>query len=474
MEEINNPYFMYPGFPFSGYSKNSRYNSELYRLKNYIMELKSLINSPTILHISFGSAAEEHYNDMKERHKINFQWQQLFPEHIQRAINEHPDYKVINLIIGPSKDFETDYTPVFIDKTKELEWYNDSKNSFKSRINDNITVKIFNCPMPSKCDFSKVIKKLKDSNIYEDESILDKMIQTQYDKTFIDNFYNELENLFDKVNYNYGLVTCFSYVVFNDETQKRIYNNYYLFQEIKKLFRENYSSSKRVLAEWIYRLGFYSVVVFNVTDRENNIISYVKPQTLDMDDLEYYELDLYSFRTKKIKYKFIEKNKESSLLKSLDILNIKKIKIIKNMIIEKLNDYEKKEGSVTVYDKNVAINKFEITFNNIDDKEKKLFLSNILNIPVNSIIFNKLELDFISSFLKKRIVVFTTNGNKIHDTQKGLSSNEIYDGEYILEYDGKKMIYRMIKKNYYNNKYNYNEDNYNEDNYNEDNYNEDN
>jgi hypothetical protein len=460
MEELNNPYYMYPGYPFSGYFETSHYNSELIRLKNYIVKLHSQINSKTILHISFGSAAEEHYNDMKKRNKINFQWQQLFPEHVQRAIYEHSDYKIINLIIGPSKDFNSDYTPVFIEKTPELEWYkDDSDKTFKSRNNDNIIVKIFNCPMPSKCDYTKVIKKLRDSSMYEDETMLDRMVQTPFDKTFISNFYSSLENLFEQINRYYGLITCFSYVVFNDDTEKRIYNNYYLFQEIKKLFEENYTTSKRVLAEWIYRMGFYSVVIYNTNNRENNLISYVKPQTLDIDDLEYYELDLYTFKIQKIKYKFIEKNKQNSLFESLNIFDVHKIKTIKNKIMDKLNDYEKKEGHSKIYDKNLVINKLEITFNNIDDKEKKLFLSNILSVNINSIIFNKLELDLISSILKKRIIVFNKNGIQMYDTSKDSYLNEIYENEILLEYDIKKMVYRMIKDS------NYNENNYKEDNY---------
>ncbi len=447
MEKLNNPYYIYPGFPFSGYLEYSKYNDELIKLYNYINELKDKINGNTILHISFGSAAEDHYNNMNERYNNNIQWQQLFPEHIQRAIREMPDYKIINIIITPSKQFKEDYVPVFIEKTPELEWFKDNNYSYLSRTNNNISVKIFNCPMPSEYDYTKVIDKLRLNS--------DTFIQTKYDKTFIKNFYSDLDKLFLKIYQFNGLVTCFSYVVFNEDTQKRIYNNYYLFREIKKLFEENYTASKRLLAEWVYRLDHYNVVIHN-TSKRDNLILYVKPQTLDnddVDDFEYYELNLYNFRTSLVLYKNSQKNKNNSLFESLNINDSAKIKNIKSKILEKLIEHENK-GNFKTYDKSVNIDKLEITFNNIVDKERKLFLSYALSVDVNGRVFNTLELDFISTIIKKRIIVFNKNGKLKYDTNE--NENDFQDNPYkevfILEYDDDNMTYQLIR-HYVNNEF---------------------
>lgn len=455
MEELNNPYFKYPGFPFSGYVNKTRYNSELNRLYDYINELHTQINQNTILHLSFGSAVEEYYNNVKTSgyftegyHNIDFQWQQLFPEHIQRAINENPEFRIINIIISPSKDFETDYIPVFIDKTPELNWYRyDENNTFMSRTN-NIIVKIFNCPMPSNYDYTKIITKLESSGLYRDKTIIDNMIQTLYDKKFIAKFYSNLNDLFNKIYVYNGLVTCFSYAVFNDNTEKRIYNNYYLFREIKNLFGQNYTNSKRILAEWVYKLGFYNVLIYN--SEEENIISYTKPQTLNVAESEFYELNFYTFRIKKT---FYISTKENTLYKCLNINDTGKIKNFKKNILIKLNEFEKKESKFKNYDKSINIDRLEIVFNNTDELEKKTFLSTVLSVDINTIIFNKLELDIISSILSKRIVIIDTDGNHIHDTSKNQLFNLNYDDICTLEYDTKKMVF----SNHTNNEFVHNE-----------------
>ena len=439
--ELTNPYYAYPGFPFSGYHKKDRYNAELIKLNEYLQSLTLDINSKTILHMNFGSAMEELYSENRDI-EIKFQWQQLFPEHIQRAILENPDFQIILITITPSKCFEKHYQPSFIEKTPELKWYSDGENSFRSKIKNNLIVKSFNCPMPSNYDYTPIIENLQTSKSYP-ESEINKMIQTETDKMFINKFYSNIETLFNKVNYYDGLITCFSSAVFRQGSQKDRFINYHLFKEIKNLFVGEFSSNKRILAEWLYRVGYYCVNIYNTSDRENAMISYVKPETLESDDLTIFKLKLNTFSiykyTHKIKKEFENKD---TLYESLNIKDNTKINNIKKVIVDIFNNeiLNKNDFNLKPSDE------IGIIYNNYSETDnKKINIMKMMKVPENGRIFSELELDYISKILKKNIIVYNEKKELIYNTFKNSSEFNNYEKVTLL-YHSKKMTFSLIKE----------------------------
>ncbi len=93
--------------------------------------------------------------------------------------------------------------------------------------------------------YSKIQKYL-DQHIDIDYNIFK---QTENDIKFIRSFYTSLENLIKYIESNNGITTCFSYVVFNIDSDNSKYNKYYLFKEIYKLFLKY---KNNLLCEWIY------------------------------------------------------------------------------------------------------------------------------------------------------------------------------------------------------------------------------
>ncbi len=306
---LNNPYYLYPGYPLSGYTDLKEYNKNLIDLNEYIKQLTTEVNTKILLHLTIGSAAEELNNSLKKN--IDFQWQQLLPEHVQRYAKKN-NMKVLNIIISPSSIFKDKYNPLFIKNTPKYYWDNSDKNSYKSQ-KYNLLVKTFYCPLPSNCDYTKFMDKMKSTNLFDDE-YLSTLEQTMDDKKFIIDFYNNLKILFNKVNEFNGIVTCFSYAVFNAETNNSKYNNYYLFRELTNLF----DNDKRILAEWVYRIGFYSVI--NYKTRE--LISFVKPKTLDDNTLKHNDINLLNINTLKTN-KYIYKNVNDNHFINININNYK-------------------------------------------------------------------------------------------------------------------------------------------------------
>ncbi len=256
---LTNPYFIYPGFPFSGYHDTNTYNRNLIDLDNYIKELTCNISHKAIVHITIGAAAEEAYTDYNK--DIKYQWHQLFPEHLYKIIRTNQNIPIYNIIIAPNNFLKEKYMPVFIKKTRELNWEYEN-NTFQT---GNLTVKIFCCQMPSVCDYTRLIDNLRKHNIH-DESYYQSINQTEYDKIFINNFYENLKYLFNKVNYYNGLVSCYSFAVFNADTFKARYNNFSMFKEIKTLFSKD-KLANRVLAEWVYIMTYYNVHIYNTNKK---------------------------------------------------------------------------------------------------------------------------------------------------------------------------------------------------------------
>ena len=159
--------------------------------------------------------------------------------------------------------------------TPEYNWHSDEPNTFKTR---NLIVKSFYTPMPSVCDYSKLIKYLTERQIC-DSAFYKKINQDHNDIKFINMFYDTLMNLFDRVNSYGGYVTCFSFAVFNATTEKSTIKNYHMFKEIQQLFKQN---PNRILAEWIYDMAYYNMNIYNMKD----CICFISSESLKKDVCE--------------------------------------------------------------------------------------------------------------------------------------------------------------------------------------------
>lgn len=429
---LNNPYFPYPRFPLSGYYDLKVYNQNLIILDDYIQELTRKINKKVLFHLTIGSAAEELHNELKT--DIGFNWQQLLPIHLQNSIKNN--LPVYNIIISPSKCFNEDYTPLFVENTPEYRWYKESHNTFKSAIY-NVTIKIFYCPMPSSYNYTKILAKLKKKEIemFSDDYI-SQFFQNEKDTDFIDQFYNNLKALFLKVNSHSGFVTCFSFAVFNDETSNSIYRNYYLFKEIKELFTVDYRHNNRLLAEWIYRLGFYNLVIHNkddfYDDFGNSGVSFVNPNDINNSNGKIPLLDLSKDKIliknyenpQKIINKILTKNNidpnslytcvysevlnnnfEKNEEKIISYLKLKTFKTI-------LHTYQKEEiYNYLIYhdylnNLNCNLDLYEnyITEDGFSVKGQKI--RTIIKIPKYGMCYDELELEALSQVVTTQIIVY--------------------------------------------------------------------
>ncbi len=259
---INNPFGMYPQFPMCGYNNYDLYKIEIIRFFHSICELKNNIeteNKKIFFHLGIGAAAEELF--IQQLPCNPKQWIQLFPIHLQNTINKN--IPIVIYIVSPNTGMTREYTPEFIKQTEYLDWeYRADEFSFDSRIYK-IKVKIFNCPMPSKSDYTERIEFMRKNGLY-DEEFYSQVTQTSEDKTFIDTFYDELDNLFNAITTQSGFVTCFSTAVFNNGGElSRRYNDYYLIKEIKELFIDSYKISNKLLAEWVYDTSCFSMYEYH-------------------------------------------------------------------------------------------------------------------------------------------------------------------------------------------------------------------
>lgn len=276
MFNLNNPYYMYPNLIYSEYQNVDTYNNEVIKLYNYIENYKSENNS--LLSIVIGSPLEElKYFESGQKQNISYlsgnYWEQLFPIHIRQAI--YDDINVSHIIISPSELFSKDFELGFIKNTKFMFEWKKVNNTYISENFKNITINIFNCPMPSKYDYNNFIKKIEKEkkNLPKYQEYQKKFIQTKDDIEFINNFYLKLNNLFDEINQKNGLITCLSYAVFNNDSIHKIYNNYNLFREITYLFNNNIYKDMRILAEWVFDKNNSKMYVYNTIEYKNYLIS---------------------------------------------------------------------------------------------------------------------------------------------------------------------------------------------------------
>ena len=257
---LNNPYTCYPRTPFAGYHEFKQYNNDIAKLYT-LLDIVSQ-DEPILFQLICGAAMEEKF--MQHDPSYNMQWQQLFPLHVQQYLTRGG--RVIQVIISPNTTFHPDTfeTPNFILNTQdEYEWELVGDRHFTSN-KFKCDIYIF-CSMMPHCDLGNArlmtrLEKLKES-CSDSQFNFDDFKQTSYDRQFIVNFYEKLEQVQQHIISNGGYLICFSYAVFLIGTDNDEIDNFKMFSEIKALFKNTDSHS--LLAEWIYRPNNFTIKKFN-------------------------------------------------------------------------------------------------------------------------------------------------------------------------------------------------------------------
>lgn len=266
---LQNPFFLYPNYPVSGYHNITLYNDNLQILKRDMIILTAKIKKPTLLHFSFGAAMEE-----CDDSALDFQWRQLFPYHLETAAKEHPTLEIIHIIISPNETFEfgdRQKCPRFVEKSDIKFTYDKSTNTIVAK-EFNITTHIY-CTMMPTVELNN--KKRIDSLLmleFPDYYNIRGMRQTANDISFVNKFYSTMDKLMQRVELMGGCTTGFSFAVFNEMTdpRKACIKDYAMFKEVKILFENN---EKSQLCEWKFQVGSYCLVPY----MRKNLISYIKP-----------------------------------------------------------------------------------------------------------------------------------------------------------------------------------------------------
>jgi hypothetical protein len=134
----------------------------------------------------------------------------------------------------------------------------------------------------------KIINKMKELN-YNDYN---KFKQTDEDISFINNFYDILDKTMRYITYTGSIITCFSFAVFDEDSDYSTIMEYAMFPEIKTLFKKY---NKNLLAEWIFRPSCYVLKMFDDEKYKHKKISeYIIFTYLSkLDDKNYgYELKI--------------------------------------------------------------------------------------------------------------------------------------------------------------------------------------
>lgn len=322
--KLNYPYYLYPGSPCSGYFEIGTYNKELMRLNNEIINLSDSIlgskqSSNILFHLTIGAAMEEvlleYKNSSLNIDPSEFQWQQLLPDHIRRAVND--GINVIHFIVSPNMSFSDDkfIEPRFIKNTQEYSWEKDDNKTYIAyKSNCKYIVMIFNTMIPSIDNRNSQICDRLRKHFSEIGSgdVINEYVQTDNDRLFVSQFYKNLDKLVSTINNDGGIVTCFSFAVFNAETDRRRLRNYIMFPEIMKLFSRH---SRNLLAEWTYYHDNYLMILCDKCDyKANDGISYVK-KSFRHDRGDHIKI-YFDFKSGILKLNFLEKyNLEKNELK---------------------------------------------------------------------------------------------------------------------------------------------------------------
>ena len=218
--------------------------------------------------------------------EYTFQWRQLFPIHLEKFASENPDIQIIHFIISPNETFSDEkyLTPKFVSKSKKIKFIETDKREFVSS-SHNIITKIFYTMMPTiqnnNCIIDNLKEKFKSTEIIID---FDNYRQIKYDSDFTINFYNTLNILFNNIKSYGGIISIFSFAVFNANTNLASIKKFIMFKELLDIIPKDDPSI--ILAEWIFRLGFYCIIPYSKIINKFMIV-YISHDdiTFDMKDL---------------------------------------------------------------------------------------------------------------------------------------------------------------------------------------------
>ena len=266
MDTIHYPYYIYPGYPVSGYTDISTYNLQLLKLNNKINTLKNDINDSTLFHLTIGACMEEYLQQSfrlpSTKNQYNFQWQQLFPDHLK----QHALFggKVIHIIVSPTKSFNIyEYIePLFVAETSEFEWITLVTNDeilIRSRTYD-IQIYIYCTMMPCIDNRNKYIRDTIQKNISTGHDYVTKITQTDYDVDYIIKFYNDMKKLFSDIQQNNGIITCFSFAVFCNGGNKSHIKNFVMFKQL--VTHIDWNNINMYIGEWSFYNGNYMIVPY--------------------------------------------------------------------------------------------------------------------------------------------------------------------------------------------------------------------
>ena len=108
----------------------------------------------------------------------------------------------------------------------------------------------------------KIITKIKQIDKDQKTNFSQDIIQTDEDKNFIEQFYQNLSQMFNMINSKGGIITFFSFAVFNEITVYRKYNEYSMFKEILDLFTVE-TEKTRLICRWIFDINNQTMNVYN-------------------------------------------------------------------------------------------------------------------------------------------------------------------------------------------------------------------
>jgi len=261
---LNNPFCAYPGgWPLTGY-QDTAYNKELKRLYHSLQQQDT--KEKTLFHLTIGSPIEEVPLRELEQKRLEHQKYQMIPEHLWDAAKK--GIKVIDFIISPNK-----LEPPMIIKN------NDFKKIDNRTYVHNIYplyVYVFYTMMPSN-DKKRIETKLESliqNDIQKNYPALDinTLYQTDYDVSFIVDFYQTLNRTITEYIENGSFCSCFTFAVFNQNTVYHRYNRCALFKELLKYYPETKNS---ILQEWVYDFNICNV--YPLQSLNKSIICYVPP-----------------------------------------------------------------------------------------------------------------------------------------------------------------------------------------------------
>lgn len=269
---MNYPFRTYPNVITSEYIHFEHYVEQVKELNTWIKKYKP--ESGTLFHLCIGAAMEEYMSRFQED-CVMFQWRQLFPYWLEEYAMNNPTKPIRILIVSPNREFhleECAKTPRFVNETNSLfDWIVDGYKIKSGTFN--IEIQIFSCPMPHICtknsSFCSHYRKQKYDQIAH---FADKIKQTEDDRAFVKEFYEEVSRLFKDVVSMLGYVSIYSFAVFRQGSENAIHiNNFAMFDEIIPIAR-NLPSESYQLCEWIYTKTGY------IMTERGMYTSYMEPE----------------------------------------------------------------------------------------------------------------------------------------------------------------------------------------------------